>query len=57
MDMDILRGLALVMLMIGFLGLWIWAWSKKRKPEFDQASRMPLDDDLPSMHKNNGARE
>ena len=35
MDINVLRGVLLVVLIIGFLGMWVWAWSKKRKPEFD----------------------
>jgi cytochrome c oxidase cbb3-type subunit 4 len=57
MNMDIIRAAALIMLMIGFIGLWIWAWSNKRKPEFDQASRMPLEDDTPGVTTNNGPKE
>ena len=47
MDANIIRGAILVGLIIGFLGIWAWAWSKKRKPEFDRAARMPLEEDLP----------
>jgi cytochrome c oxidase cbb3-type subunit 4 len=57
MDMDLIRAGALIMLMIGFIGLWIWAWSKKRKPEFDRASRIPLEDDTPGVTNNNGVKE
>jgi len=28
-----------------FLGVVVWAWSRKRKPEFDEAARIPLEDD------------
>ena len=28
-----------------FIGIVIWAWSSKRKPEFDAAAMIPLDDD------------
>ncbi len=28
-----------------FFGVVIWAWSRKRKPEFDEAARIPLEDD------------
>lgn len=45
MDTNLLRGALLVTLIIAFLGMWVWAWSKKRKPEFDQAARMPLEED------------
>ena len=46
MDINILRGALLVVLIIGFLGMWAWAWSKKRKPEFDRAAQLPLEEDF-----------
>ncbi|KAA9132577.1 cbb3-type cytochrome c oxidase subunit 3 [Marinihelvus fidelis] len=45
MDINILRGILLVLLIIGFVGLFAWAWSRERVPEFEQAARLPLDDD------------
>jgi len=42
---DILRGLVLIALIAGFLGIWIWAWRSKRKPEFKDASLLPLEED------------
>ena len=46
MDSDIVRGAILVAMIIGFLGMWAWAWSKKRKPEFDRAAQLPLEEDV-----------
>jgi cbb3-type cytochrome oxidase subunit 3 len=43
--LDILRGLVLLALMAGFLGIWIWAWRSQRKPGFRDASLLPLEDD------------
>jgi cytochrome c oxidase cbb3-type subunit 4 len=34
-----------VLLVILFIGIIAWAWSAKRKKSFDQAARMPLDED------------
>ena len=48
MEMNFVRGALLIGLIIGFAGIWIWAWSRKRKPEFDQAARMPLEEDVPA---------
>ncbi len=45
MDGNLLRGAILVALIIGFAGMWIWAWSRKRKPEFDRAAQLPLEED------------
>lgn len=35
-----------VALFVLFIGIIIWAWSSKRKKRFDEAARLPLDDDL-----------
>ena len=45
MDMNIIRGLLLLCMVIGFLGIWAWAWSSKRKAAFKDASQLPLEDD------------
>lgn len=44
-DINILRGVALVLLMIAFLAMWAWAWSDKRKADFDEMSQLPLEED------------
>ncbi len=45
MDINVLRGIILIVLFISFLGLWAWAWSRKRKPVFHEASMLPLEED------------
>jgi cytochrome c oxidase cbb3-type subunit 4 len=45
MDINGLRGVILITLMISFVGLWVWAWSRKRKPAFHEASMLPLEED------------
>jgi cytochrome c oxidase cbb3-type subunit 4 len=45
MDMGDFRGVITVVLLILFIALWAWTWSRKRKPEFDEAARSPLEDD------------
>ena len=37
-----------VLLVILFVAIVAWAWSGKRKKLFDQAARMPLDEDEPA---------
>jgi cbb3-type cytochrome oxidase subunit 3 len=44
-DLDTVRGLLLIALMIGFLGVWAWAWSSERKSVFRAASMSPLEED------------
>ena len=45
MDINIIRGVLTIVLIIAFLGLVIWAWSSKRKETFDKLSQMPLEED------------
>jgi len=45
LDLNQVRAIVMVALLIGFLGIWAWAWSSKRKPAFRDASMLPLEDD------------
>ena len=38
-------GIVTAALLVVFIGGWIWAWSPTRKRAFDEAARLPLDDD------------
>jgi len=53
-DINLARGAVLILLIIGFLGIWAWAWSKKRKPEFHAASMLPLEEDRGQVPQDNG---
>lgn len=48
MDLPTLRGLFTLILMVAFVTIVIWAWSGKRRKDFDEAARLPLEDDQPS---------
>ena len=45
MDINDLRGLSTLFLMISFIGLCFWAYSSKRKPTFDEAANLPFADE------------
>jgi cytochrome c oxidase cbb3-type subunit 4 len=45
MDINDLRGLSTVFLMVTFFGLCIWAYSSKRKKSFDEAANLPFADE------------
>lgn len=47
MDIDIntLRGISTVFVMIGFLGVCFWAYSSKRHEEFGKAAQLPFADE------------
>ncbi len=44
MDFGTVSGLVTAILLISFLAGVAWAWSAKRKPQFDAAARLPLED-------------
>ena len=46
MDINLFRGIILIVMLISFLGLWAWAWNRKRKPAFREASMLPLEEDF-----------
>ena len=45
MDINDLRGLSTLFLMIAFSGLCFWAYSSKRKKTFDEAAQLPFADE------------
>jgi cytochrome c oxidase cbb3-type subunit 4 len=45
MDIGVFRGLLTAVLMLLFIGVVFWAYSRRRKDDFDQAARLPLDED------------
>ncbi|TWG86194.1 cytochrome c oxidase cbb3-type subunit 4 [Luteimonas sp. J16] len=40
-----ISGIVTAVLLVCFIGGWIWAWSPRRKHDFEQAARLPLEDD------------
>ena len=45
MDINTLRGLSTIIIMIAFAGVCWWAYGKRRKPRFDEAANLPFADD------------
>jgi cytochrome c oxidase cbb3-type subunit 4 len=45
MDIQILRSIVTVLSFVTFLGIVWWAYGAPRKAAFDEAARLPLDDD------------
>jgi cytochrome c oxidase cbb3-type subunit 4 len=48
MDIGTVRGLVTLALLVAFVALVFWAWSRKRKADFDEAAKLPLEDDPPT---------
>ena len=47
MDVNDLRTIITVVSFLLFIGIVCWAWSGRRKADFDEAARIPLEDDYP----------
>jgi cytochrome c oxidase cbb3-type subunit 4 len=45
MEINDLRGLSTLFLMITFIGMCFWAYSSKRKKTFDEAANLPFADE------------
>ncbi|WP_020409774.1 CcoQ/FixQ family Cbb3-type cytochrome c oxidase assembly chaperone [Hahella ganghwensis] len=45
MDINTVRGIITILLMVTFIGLVIWAYSSKRKKTFDEAANLPFADE------------
>jgi len=45
MDINVLRSIITVVSLITFLGVVLWAYSAKRNTGFEQAARLPFEDD------------
>jgi cytochrome c oxidase cbb3-type subunit 4 len=45
MDLNDLRALWTLLSFIAFVAIVAWAYSGARKPRFEQAARLPLDDE------------
>ena len=51
MDINLFRGIVTAILLVLFCSLVVWAWSRKRAPAFDEAARLPLDDEVTGERK------
>lgn len=45
MDLNTLRSLVTVISLLVFLGIVAWAWSRRNRERFDEAARLPLQDE------------
>ncbi|MFA9230842.1 MAG: cbb3-type cytochrome oxidase subunit 3 [Microgenomates group bacterium] len=45
MDINDLRSVVTVVSLLTFVGIVVWAWSKRNKPNFDEAARLPFNED------------
>lgn len=45
MDINTLRSIVTVVAFITFLGIVVWAWSSRNTASFDEAARLPFEQD------------
>ncbi len=45
MDINFLRSLMTVVAFVVFIGIVVWAWSNRNKARFDEAARLPFEQD------------
>ena len=53
-DLNDLRSIVTVLTFIAFVGIVWWAYSERQKSGYEEAARMPLDDDTPFVHEGGG---
>jgi cytochrome c oxidase cbb3-type subunit 4 len=45
MDMNLLRIIVTVVSFIIFIGIVVWAWSSRNRARFEEAARLPFEQD------------
>ena len=55
MDAGLAHGLWTALLLVTFAAIVGWAWSGRRKRDFDEAARLPLEDDPPAAGDGGGS--
>jgi len=56
MSITLIQSLWTILVMVTFLGIVAWAFSSKRKSAFDEAARLPFDDE-PQVDNNKTSSE
>ena len=45
MSFTFIQSIWTIVIMVTFLGIVVWAYSSKRKADFDEAARLPFEDE------------
>ena len=56
MDFTLVQSIWSIVILVTFIGIVIWAYSSKRKSDFDEAARLPFEDE-PSSENNKPSSE
>ena len=57
MSLSMFHSLWTIAVLAIFIGIIIWAFSKGRKTAFDEAARLPLEDDAQPINTDNKAEQ
>ncbi len=57
MDLNDLRSLFTVVVVVMFIAIVFWAYSSKQKASFDEAAQLALDDDTPTRSDENSGKQ
>jgi cytochrome c oxidase cbb3-type subunit 4 len=57
MSLSLFHSLWTIAVLAIFIGIIIWAFSKGRKTDFDEAARLPLEDDVLPTNTDNNAEQ
>ncbi len=57
LNINLIRGVVLILLIVAFGCLWAWAWSRNRKEAFHQASMLPLEEDFDQAPQSDNRKE
>ncbi|HOP90860.1 MAG TPA: CcoQ/FixQ family Cbb3-type cytochrome c oxidase assembly chaperone [Ottowia sp.] len=45
MDINMLRSIVTVVALVVFVGIVVWAWSARNRTRFEEAARLPFEND------------
>ncbi|AQZ96155.1 cbb3-type cytochrome oxidase subunit 3 [Halopseudomonas phragmitis] len=45
MDINTLRGIATLLVLVAFIGITVWAYSSYKKKDFEEAANLPFADE------------
>ncbi|WKE67330.1 cbb3-type cytochrome c oxidase subunit 3 [Gallaecimonas kandeliae] len=57
MDLQIIRGLITLLLLVIFIGIFLWAYSSRRKQAFDEAANLVFEDDTKAPPKEQESKQ
>ncbi|TVP93132.1 MAG: cbb3-type cytochrome c oxidase subunit 3 [Pseudomonadaceae bacterium] len=57
MDINMLRGISTLFVLLAFIGITLWAYSSYKKKDFDEAAQLPFADEEPKKQDNAAVNE